>query len=123
LGRKVQPPQRHAKQEPQPGHDPVAIADARTCLRKVQLEAANVLGGCYVGGTVEKCREALAAVDVAPLRVLAQLARIHVLEQSLTQGGDSRGFHCQLLSWVSFRNTSILKTGRSPRYQRSLPWG
>src|SRR6202521_5740208 len=27
LGRKVQPPQRHAKQEPQPSHDAVAIAD------------------------------------------------------------------------------------------------
>src|SRR6476619_6548278 len=44
LGRKIQSPQRHAKQEPQPGHDAVAVADAHTRLRKVELELANVLG-------------------------------------------------------------------------------
>src|SRR6478735_2572041 len=32
LGGKVQSPQRHAKQDPQPGHDAVAIADARARL-------------------------------------------------------------------------------------------
>src|SRR5262249_60108602 len=81
---------------------------------KVQLEAANVLGGRYVGRTVEKCREALAAVDVAPLRVLAELARIHVLDHTLTQRGDSLGCHSQLLSWVRFG------TPRSSR-QRAPP--
>jgi hypothetical protein len=32
IGSKVQPPQRHAKLEPQPGHDAVAIATARAAL-------------------------------------------------------------------------------------------
>ncbi len=32
LGGKIQPPQRHAKQEPQPGHGAVAAADAHPCL-------------------------------------------------------------------------------------------
>jgi hypothetical protein len=40
LGSKVQPPQRYAKQKPQPGHDAVAIADARAALSKAQLEPA-----------------------------------------------------------------------------------
>ena len=43
LGRKVQSAQRHAEQEPQPGHDAVTVADARTRLGQVQLEAADVL--------------------------------------------------------------------------------
>src|ERR1700738_3068266 len=37
LGGKIQSPQRHTEQEPEPGHDAVAIADARPRLR-VQLE-------------------------------------------------------------------------------------
>jgi hypothetical protein len=32
LGGKIQSLQRHAEQEPQPGHDAVAIADAHACL-------------------------------------------------------------------------------------------
>src|SRR5438445_302874 len=32
LGGKIQSPQRHAEQEPQPGHDAVAVADARAGL-------------------------------------------------------------------------------------------
>ena len=34
LGRKIQSPQRHAEQEPEPGHDAVAIADARAYLKR-----------------------------------------------------------------------------------------
>src|SRR5712675_1051887 len=41
LGRKIQSPQRHAKQEPHPGHDAVAIADARARLGKMQLKPAD----------------------------------------------------------------------------------
>src|SRR5258708_24227682 len=61
LGRKIQSPQRHAKQEPQPGHDAVAVADAHTRLRKVELELANVLGCRRVGRALEKRGESLAA--------------------------------------------------------------
>ena len=32
LGGKIQAPERHAEQEPEPSHDPVAIADARSRL-------------------------------------------------------------------------------------------
>jgi hypothetical protein len=43
LGSEVEPPQRHAKQEPHTGHDPVAVADAHAGLGQVQLEAPDVL--------------------------------------------------------------------------------
>jgi len=49
LGGEIVAPQRDAEQELQPGHDPVAIADAETALDQVQLEAANVLSGGRVG--------------------------------------------------------------------------
>jgi hypothetical protein len=75
LGRKVRSPLRHAKQEPQPGHDAVAAADAPTRLRKVQLELANVLGCRRVGRALQKCRESLAPGDAASLRVATELAR------------------------------------------------
>ena len=44
LGGKIQPPQRHPEQEPQPGHDAVAVADAHIGLGQLQLEQADVLG-------------------------------------------------------------------------------
>src|ERR1700688_829702 len=77
LGGKVQSPQRHAKQEPQPGHDAVAIADARARLRKMQLEPADVLRRGGVGRPLEKSGEPLAAADVAPLCARTEPARVH----------------------------------------------
>jgi hypothetical protein len=68
LGGKFQPPQRHPEQEPQPGHDAVAIADAHAGLGKVELEAADILGRGRVGRPFEKCCETLATADVACLR-------------------------------------------------------
>ena len=38
LGRQIVATQRDAEQEPHPGHDPIAMADARTALDEVQLE-------------------------------------------------------------------------------------
>src|SRR4029077_4105712 len=112
LGRKIQSPQRHAKQEPQPGHDAVAVADAHTRLRKVELETANVLGCRRVGRALQKRCESLAAQDVASLRVAPELARVHVLDHAPAQWADSmRG---QLLSWLR------LTTPRSSR-QAALP--
>src|ERR1700682_1181410 len=100
LGRKIQSPQRHAKQEPQPGHDAVAIADARARLGKMQLEPADILRRGGVGRPLEKRGEPLAAAHLAPLRSRTELARIHVFDHTLTQRGDSLGCHGQLLSWV-----------------------
>ena len=98
LGGKIQSPQRHAEQEPQPGHDAVAIADAHANLGQVQLEAADVLECGRVGGPLHKRREPLAAADMASLRARTELARIHVLDHALAQRADSIRTHRKLLS-------------------------
>src|ERR1700738_3354742 len=100
LGRKIQSPQRHAKQEPQPGHDAVAIADARARLGKMQLKPTDILRRGRVRGPLEKRSEPLAAVNMAPLRPHAELARIHVLDHALAQRADRNRTHGQLLSWM-----------------------
>src|SRR5471032_253336 len=100
LGRKIQSPQRHAKQEPQPGHDAVAIADARARLGKMQLKPADILRRGRVRGPFEKRRKSLAAVNMAPLRPRAELACIHVLDHALAQRADRNRTHGKLLSWV-----------------------
>jgi hypothetical protein len=96
----VQSPQRHAKQKPQPGHDAVAGANAYARLGQVQLEAADVVKGGCIRGSLEERREPLAGADVASLRSRTELARIHIFDHTLTQRGDSFGCHGQLLSWV-----------------------
>ena len=57
----IQSPQRHPEQEPQPSHDAVARADAHACVGQVQLEAADILKGRCVRGSLQKRREPLAA--------------------------------------------------------------
>src|SRR3984893_7975824 len=109
LGRKIQSPQRHAKQEPHPGHDAVAIADARARLGKMQLKPADILRRGCLRGPLEKPSEPLAAVNMAPLRPRAELARIHVLDHALAQRTDRNRTHGQLLSWMR------LTTPRSSR--------
>ena len=112
LGRKVQPPQRHAKQKPQSGHDAVSIADAHPRLGEVQLESADVLEGGRVGRALKKRREPLAAVDVAPLRVRTELARGHVLDRADFVGGAG---------WWrrSLRRAAAALRGRSGTDERS----
>src|SRR5712692_9170893 len=100
LGRKIQSPQRHAKQEPQPGHDAIAIADARARLGKMQLKPADILRRGGVRGLLEKRSKPLAAVNMAPLRPRAELACIHVLDHALAQRADRNRTHGQLLSWM-----------------------
>src|SRR5262249_11106540 len=64
----------------------------------MQLEAANVVGGCRVRGTLEECRKSLAARDVAALCMGPQLACGHVLDHALTQRADGGiGTHGELL--------------------------
>jgi hypothetical protein len=99
LGGKVQSPQRHAEQEPQPGHDAVAVAaDARARLGQVKLKAADVVECGRVRGTLEKRSKPLAAADMASLRARAELARIHVLDHALAQRSDGWCVHRKLLS-------------------------
>jgi len=81
---KVQSPQRHAKQEPQPGHDAIAVADAHAGVGQVKLEAADVITGRRVRGSLQKCSKPLAGQNVASLRARAELARIHVFDHTLT---------------------------------------
>src|SRR5579872_3567030 len=77
LACKVQPPQRHAEQKTQPGHDAVTIADARSGLGNVKLKAADVLGRRRVRRAFEKRRKPLTAVrygsSARPARADARL--------------------------------------------------
>src|SRR4029077_14840666 len=114
LFRKVQSPQRHPEQEAQPGHDAVAVADAHVGLGQVQLEPADILKGRGIGGSLEKRREPLAAEDVASLCSRAQLARLHILDHTPTQRGDSLGCHKQLQSWMRLMDSSSSRQGASP---------
>ena len=56
LGGKIQAPQCHAEQEPQPGHDAVAIADAHAGLGQVQLEPADILRPRRIGRAIGRRR-------------------------------------------------------------------
>jgi hypothetical protein len=100
LGGKIQSPQCHAQQEPQPGHNAIAIANAHADLGQVQLEAPDILSRRRVGGAVEKYSKPLAAVNVAPLRTRTELPRVHVLDHAMTERGDGLRTHGKLLSWV-----------------------
>src|SRR5713226_6104506 len=98
LGGKIQSPQRHAEQEPQPGHDAVAVADAHAGLGQLQLEQADVLSCGRVRGPLQKRGEPLAPADVAPLRTRTELASVHVLDHALAQRANGRRTHGKLLS-------------------------
>src|SRR5437588_11750603 len=83
----------------------------------MQLELPKVLAGRGVRGALQKCRKALAAVDVASLRVRPQLARVHVLDHALAQRRDSIRAHKELLSRVR------LKASRSSRQDAAPAMG
>src|ERR1700681_1830391 len=121
LLRKVQSPQRHPEQEPQPSHDAVAGANTHVRFCQVQLEAADILKGRGIRGSLQKCREPLAAADVASLRTRAELARGHILDHTLTQRGDSLGCHRQLLSWMRLTTPRSSRQGASPATHNLFP--
>src|SRR5712664_2166382 len=98
LGGKIQSPQCHPEQESQPGHDAVAIADARAGLGQVQLEPAYILSRRGVGRPIEKRSKPLAAVNVAPLRARTELPCVHVLDHAMTQRANGIRTHRKLLS-------------------------
>src|ERR1700681_3085707 len=122
LGSKIQSPQRHAKQELQPGHGAVAIADAHARLGKVQLEPADVLCRGCLGGPLEKSSEPLATANMAPLCARTELACVHVLDHALAQRGDGLRTHKQLLSWMRLTTPRSSRQGTPAGYRRSLPW-
>ena len=114
LGRKIQSPQRHAQQEPHPSHDLIAGTDAQPCLGEVQLEQADILRRSRLRGSLEKCREPLAAPQVASLRARTKLARVHVLDHALTQRADGIRTHGKLLSWMRLKTPRSSRQGVAP---------
>src|ERR1700726_1479783 len=119
LGRQIVTTERDAEQEPYPGHDPIAVADARPALDQVQLKSAHLVGRRRIGRAFEPGGEPLAALDVATLRVWVELARGHVLDHALTQWTDSGSVAHgnSILSEVD--NTSI--SGRSSQTRQRCP--
>jgi hypothetical protein len=93
LSSEIVSPERDTEQEPHPGHDAVAIADAQPALDQMKLEAADIIRASGVGRALQECREPLAAVDVAPVRMPPELARGHVLDHALTQWADGFRTH------------------------------
>lgn len=85
LGRQVVPPQRHPKEKPHAGHDPVAVTNAGPALDQEELEAADVVGGCRLRRAPEEAGKTFAAGEVAALGMAAELAGRHVLDHALTQ--------------------------------------
>jgi hypothetical protein len=77
-----------AEQEPNSGHDPIAVADARPALDEVQLKSAHLVGRCRIGRAFEPGGEPLATGDVAAVRVRAKLACSHIFDHTLTQRTD-----------------------------------
>src|SRR5580700_1260147 len=100
LGGKIQAPQRHAEQEPQPGHNAVAIADARPCLGKMHLEPADVLRRSRSGRSLQKRSKLFATADVTSLCTNTEFARVHVFDHALAQRADGLRTHWKLLSWM-----------------------
>src|ERR1700730_5148166 len=122
LGRQIVATERDAEQEPHPGHDPIAVANARPALDQVQLKSAHHVGRCRIGRAFKPGSETLATVNVAALRVRGELARSHVLDHALTQRTDSgsvaRG--SSILSEVD--KTSISGRGSQTRQRCPLSW-
>src|SRR5215472_13278838 len=89
LSRQIVATQCDAEQKPHPGHDPVAVANARSALDEVQLETPHLVGCRCIGRTLQPGGEPLAARNVAALSVRVELACSHVLDHALTQRTDS----------------------------------
>ncbi len=79
----IQPSQGHAEQEPETGHRPIAVAEAHAALGEMQLEAADVLSACGVGGALQERGKSPAAANVAFLGPCREPARVHVLDHAL----------------------------------------
>src|SRR6476660_7860692 len=88
LGRQIVATERDAEQEPYPGHDPIAVADAGPALDQVQLKLTHLVGRCRIGRALQPGGEPLATGNVATLRVRIELARSHVFDHTLTQRTD-----------------------------------
>jgi hypothetical protein len=98
-------PDDRAEQKPHPGHDPIAVADARSALDEVQLETPHLVGRRCIGGTLQPGGEPLAARNVAALSVRVELACSHVLDHGPFSG--STGFkkiYAMCSHWLETHN-------------------
>src|ERR1700745_3996421 len=77
-----------AEQEPHPGHNPIAVADARPALDQMQLKSAYLVGGCRIGRAFEPGGEPLATGNVATLSVRVELACSPLFDHTLSQRPD-----------------------------------
>ena len=121
LGGKVQSPQCHAEQEPQPGHDAVAIADAHPGLGQVQLEPADILRRRRIGRAIEKRGKPFAAANVASLRARRELPRVHVFDHAMPQRSDGASAHEKLLSWTRLTTPRSSRQGALPAIDACYP--
>ena len=110
LGGKIQSPQRHPEQEPQPGHDAVAVADARARLRQVQLERRM---SAVVAVSGDRFRNAANRWQLRmwPLCVPAQSLRAFMSSIMRWRNGLTVGVLMETPLLDEVDDTSILKTG------------
>src|SRR5205807_5924231 len=95
--------------------------DAQPALGQVQLEAADVVSCRRVGRAPQERGEAPAAVDVASLRMVPQLAGSHILDHTLAQRADGGiSAHGELLLSEVANTSSSSGRGSPPRYKRAL---
>src|SRR5208283_435414 len=117
--------ERHGEKEPQRGDGGVDRSGAGLLLRHMQLIATKILARRRIRRPAEEGCELPHIANVVPLRVFAETARRHVVDQALTQRADGLLGHGKLLSRVGL-NPTILRQGRAfplsllPRSLRSL---
>src|SRR5208337_241641 len=104
--------------EPQCGDGGVDRRGADLLLRHVQLKAPKILARRRTRRPAEEGCELPHMANVVPLRVFAEPARGHVVDQALTQPADGLLGHRMLLSRMGL-NPTILRQGRA--FSLSLP--
>src|SRR5450631_4627203 len=98
MARCLRPVERHLEEEPERSDGRVNALWLQIGLGQMQLERAQLFGGCAVGATSEKARELLDSTDILALRIGHESAHVHVFEHALAQRGDGLIGHWRLLS-------------------------
>ena len=106
--------ERHGEKEPQRGDGGVDRPGADLLLRHMQLKAAKILARRPIRRPAEEVCELSHIANVVLLRVFAEPARRHVVDQALTQRADGLLGHRKLLSRMRL-NPMILRQGRAAR--------
>ena len=91
--------------------DPAPCADL--LLRHMQLKAAKIVARRRIRRPAEEGCELPHIANVVPLRVFAEPARRHVVDQALTQRADGLLGHRKLLSRMGLNPTILRQVGPS----------